>query len=50
MTRRLNRPYLQMVQLFCTGGSKQSFENLVNVLNNFGNISGLKLNQIKIAG
>jgi len=32
---------------FCTDGSKQSFENLVNVLNNFGNISGLKLNQAK---
>ena len=29
---------------FCTNGSKQSFENLVNVLNNFGNSSGLKLN------
>ena len=32
---------------FCTDGSKQSFENFVNVLNNFGNISGLKLNRAK---
>ena len=31
-------------------GSKQYFEHLVNDLNNVGNISGLKLNQIKIAG
>jgi len=31
----------------CTDGSKQSFENLVNVSNNFGNISGLKLNHAK---
>jgi len=32
---------------FCTDDSKHSFENLVNVLNNFGNISGLKLNHAK---
>ena len=32
---------------FCTDGSKQYFEHLVNDLNNVGNISGLKLNHAK---